>query len=206
MKCICGNEFTVKNYRNTAKNRYCSRACSRKYAIVQVSTDYRNSILEAGGKTCGRCKEFKSLELYNRKGSWYSSICKYCNSLNLKKHHQENPDSYRAKTKKKRGDMKAVVELIRSENPCCVCKESSSACIDFHHIDDKLKDDKLKRTRKSFSESFSSYNKLFNEIEKCAALCANCHRKMHAGEIRVPIIPIDVSGLRSKLSYGRLVL
>lgn len=54
---------------------------------------------------------------------------------------------------------------------CERCSESHPACLDFHHIDPKQKQDVIKLRR-----SISSLKK---EIQKCIVLCANCHRKEH---------------------------
>jgi len=64
---------------------------------------------------------------------------------------------------------------------CSRCGESDGSCLDFHHIDPY---------QKLFNVSAIGYKKSKNtvmaEIAKCAVLCANCHRKLHAGVISSP--------------------
>ena len=45
--------------------------------------------------------------------------------------------------------------------------------IDFHHIDPRKKDFRLSKNQKSFGDSHKK------ELDKCIALCSNCHRKEH---------------------------
>lgn len=62
---------------------------------------------------------------------------------------------------------------------CALCPETEIVCLDFHHLDPSTK---------SFDVSQSARQKkneveIQAEIRKCAVLCANCHRKLHAGAI-----------------------
>lgn len=59
---------------------------------------------------------------------------------------------------------------------CIVCGESTSVCLDFHHIDPSTK---------SATVSSLLFKKAKEEAEKCVVLCANCHRKVHAGLIEL---------------------
>lgn len=61
---------------------------------------------------------------------------------------------------------------------CIICGEHELCCLDFHHICDK-----------EFEISAGtevSLTRLIVEIDKCVVLCANCHRKLHAGKITLP--------------------
>ena len=58
---------------------------------------------------------------------------------------------------------------------CCVCGEKDPCCLDFHHLGDK-----------SFNVGNCNdvtVDTLLKEVSKCIVLCANCHRKLHAGKI-----------------------
>src|ERR1700722_18823321 len=60
---------------------------------------------------------------------------------------------------------------------CELCPESESCCLDFHHKDPEQKDLAVaEAVRNGWS-----IKRLKTEIAKCAVLCANCHRKVHAG-------------------------
>jgi predicted HNH restriction endonuclease len=63
------------------------------------------------------------------------------------------------------------------KSPCIICGESEPVCIDFHHINPIDKEFTIGKHRGKSRESLSK------EISKCVCLCANCHRKVHAGLI-----------------------
>lgn len=60
---------------------------------------------------------------------------------------------------------------------CELCSEKETCCLDFHHLNPKEKD-------LAVAEGIHngwSIERLKEEIAKCAVLCSNCHRKVHAG-------------------------
>ena len=59
---------------------------------------------------------------------------------------------------------------------CSICGESESVCLDFHHRDSE---EKFKEVSRMVGDYSIETTKL--EIDKCDVLCANCHRKRHAG-------------------------
>ena len=76
-----------------------------------------------------------------------------------------------AKTKKQ-----AEYLAFKATLKCEICGESESACLDFHHKDPSEKDNIISQVAKTWS-----LERLKKEIDKCMVLCANCHRKVHAG-------------------------
>jgi predicted HNH restriction endonuclease len=56
----------------------------------------------------------------------------------------------------------------------CSCGESRSACLDFHHRDPSTKVASISKLL-----VLGRLKDLWEEIEKCDVLCANCHRKSH---------------------------
>ena len=69
---------------------------------------------------------------------------------------------------------------------CCVCGENEPECLDFHHIDSSEKDFILSEIKRE------SIGRMKNELNKCACLCANCHRKHHAGKLFAPLVKLDI--------------
>jgi hypothetical protein len=65
---------------------------------------------------------------------------------------------------------------------CIVCGESEPCTFDFHHKDPAQKE----RTISSMAAN-TTWKTLQKEAAKCVVLCANCHRKFHAGVIELPI-------------------
>ena len=64
-------------------------------------------------------------------------------------------------------------------NPACACRATSyvAAELDFHHPGEKESSvSKLKRRPKT---------EIAKEINRCVVLCANCHRRVHAGVLNL---------------------
>lgn len=80
-----------------------------------------------------------------------------------------------------KADVAAQIAEFR-KNGCAVCPEDSTACMDAHHLDPDSKDFSIgNAARQGFSLA-----SLKEELAKCICLCANCHRKFHAGLIELP--------------------
>lgn len=66
---------------------------------------------------------------------------------------------------------------------CVACGELDESCLDFHHLDPKTKTwniaQDLKRHRSHRDEIVDEAKRL------CVVLCANCHARVHAGQIQV---------------------
>ena len=61
---------------------------------------------------------------------------------------------------------------------CHCCNQSFHQNVfDFHHLDPAVKEGKV--------NTFGSFEKCLEEAKKCILVCANCHRLIHAGEIKV---------------------
>jgi hypothetical protein len=59
---------------------------------------------------------------------------------------------------------------------CSVCGYNKcDAALELHHLDPKLKEFQISKSR-SYSKE-----KILSEIKKCVLLCSNCHREVHAG-------------------------
>lgn len=64
---------------------------------------------------------------------------------------------------------------------CGYCK--CNAALDFHHVDESEKEFNL-----SLRGLTRSWKKIKQEINKCILVCANCHREIHAGIIKLPYL------------------
>lgn len=62
---------------------------------------------------------------------------------------------------------------------CQLCPENDPIVLDFHHVKDKCFDvsDGVQR--------LYAWVRIKKEIEKCIVLCSNCHRKFHAGSVKI---------------------
>lgn len=86
--------------------------------------------------------------------------------------------------KKNYGEMKARMRAKKQEimewkrdRGCTVCGETEPWVLDMRHIDPAEKERALgnSATLKTF----------LKEADKCVLLCSNCHRKVHAGVLRL---------------------
>lgn len=72
----------------------------------------------------------------------------------------------------KRGQQ--IIRNYKLAHPC-VCGESDPYALDFHHPDPLIKRE---------IEGRMGLARLLEEMQKCTVMCANCHRKGHAGHAR----------------------
>ena len=136
--------------------------CCKKEYPIQDFA-FKNKILGKRTNFCGVCRKLKSKESYNR-------------------HKQTNLDRNN-KNKKKNFEW---YKNFKSTMKCCVCGESEPECLDFHHIDENEKDTILSSINRE------SIGRMKKELNKCACLCANCHRKHHAGKLNAPLVKLDI--------------
>ncbi len=64
---------------------------------------------------------------------------------------------------------------LKRGKSCVACGESHPACLDFHHINPKLKTGIIRM----LSLYSNDNDRVIKEIKNCILLCANCHRKQH---------------------------
>jgi hypothetical protein len=83
------------------------------------------------------------------------------------------------KNARKRVTLRAIVESAKA-GCSCACGESDPAALDFHHTDPSKKDTAIAKMVSVRCGSAA----LLAEIAKCVIICANCHRKGHAGRPR----------------------
>ena len=84
-------------------------------------------------------------------------------------------------SKEYRAEAKFFVDSVKSKYGCCKCKETEIVCLDFHHL---KPEDKSKEISRMISNG-RAVKALKDEINKCICVCCNCHRKIHAGIIKV---------------------
>jgi hypothetical protein len=100
------------------------------------------------------------------------------------KHYVQYKDKQLAINRENKRIIREKVRFLKEANPCG-CGESAVCCLDFHHIGKKS--DTISRM---LSNTYS-WERLEAELRKCCVLCANCHRKHHAGEkLKFKCVPI----------------
>jgi hypothetical protein len=106
-----------------------------------------------------------------------------------REYHRKYHREWYKKNKEKRirfnkawqNEQKRLYEEYKSTLKCSVCGEDETVCLDFHHRDPNEKEFTIGMVRKNMS-----FENVKKEIDKCDVLCANCHRKVHAGLIDLP--------------------
>lgn len=124
-------------------------------------------------KKCNKDKKEEDFVFRNKIKGIKHSICKDCQKEYKRKHYYNNKDQYYTRNIKTNNKINDYIIKYKQTHPCIICGETAIECLDFHHIQDKLKEIALLKRR-------GSLRKVKEEIEKCVVLCANCHRKVHA--------------------------
>ena len=140
-------------------------------------------------KLCRRCQQPKPSNEYNRNSDYKDGLHLYCRTCTRLRQNfdykKRTPEQKIASNTRKRKYQIELREWISNEvkkDGCCLCGESNPICLDFHHVIQEEKSDWIHRLI-----SLNSRKKLEIELRKCAVVCSNCHRKIHAGIINNPV-------------------
>lgn len=141
-------------------------------------------------KNCSLCKENLPLENFafkNKTLNKRNAMCNECRherqKLSYYKHHEKNLERIK-RNKKQNNEWYLQMKQTMS---CCICGENEPSCLDFHHVDSSSKDFNLSEMR------LLSKRKIVEELNKCSCLCANCHRKYHAGKLFTPLVKLNIT-------------
>lgn len=105
----------------------------------------------------------------------FQSICKSCARAASKRHYARNKAAVIANNVANSKARRDAFQEYKATLQCLICPENDPSCLDFHHKDPNEKDFQVSQIADVSKERFLA------EIAKCAVLCANCHRKLHAG-------------------------
>lgn len=137
-------------------------------------------------KKCSKCKKNKQSSSYNKnklKKDGLQTTCKKCSQITSKQYYADHTDEHRiktlARTRKRRKELKRRINEVKQRLGCSICNESNPCCLDFHHLHPNQK----KFAIGAAPNLVERWEKIVEEIAKCVCICANCHRKTHAGEI-----------------------
>ncbi len=121
-------------------------------------------------KQCSRCGDWKPLEAFHSDGKGGKRAnCSSCKNADNAVWNAEQ----KAETRKLIADARSV--------GCLMCGESDPVVLDFHHRGNVKKDDHVMR----MAGRRISIERVKTELEKCVVLCANCHRRVHAGTAKI---------------------
>lgn len=109
--------------------------------------------------------------------------------INIEKKHayqkvwyEKNKDREIRRIDKRRKEIKEWLDEYKSHCTCTICGENRGFTIEFHHTIDE-KDFEIAAI---VSKGMSLKN-ILKELEKCVPLCANCHRGVTLGIIKLYI-------------------
>lgn len=141
-------------------------------------------MLKSKAKICTRCKIKKDFHAFSTRKlakDGLASWCRTCFKENWQQRYYDNHEHYRkshntSRTKIREENARKVFDYL-AEHHCINCGESDPIVLEFDHRD---KDAKIENISNLILNS--SWQRIKNEIEKCDALCANCHRRKSAAQ------------------------
>lgn len=127
-------------------------------------------------KQCKTCLDVKPLTEFYTNGKQtsgkqkYKPLCIPCEENNRRSFVEEK--------------RRILYELFGDS--CSICGyDKCSAALEFHHVDPSVKENKPS----SLINNYSTVERMLAEVDKCILVCANCHREIHAGLLKVSAQP-----------------
>lgn len=142
-------------------------------------------------KICSKCNQELDESFFafiNKASGSRHYQCDPCRRETAKKSYTKHRDKVISKSTDRNNKSREWFRELKKSLSCCVCGESDSACLDFHHMDPSQKLFEV-----GMSPARTSKKRMVEEINKCACLCANCHRKYHADRLNAPLVKLDIT-------------
>ena len=133
-------------------------------------------------KTCSRCKQDKPLDEFHKSSRMkdgLQSSCKSCMAESYNRSRKQKQSHYQDVARQRQQKNVDLMREWKENKGCQECGENFGPCLELHHVDPSEKEDHPS------SLAYQSFNAFLQEAEKCVVLCANCHRKVHAGKINL---------------------
>lgn len=141
-------------------------------------------------KQCKKCGETKPIEQFSTNGIYkgkvyYIGECKICYNARKRTNNSIKLNIPISSARPLGSEaIKEDMVLDRKKDGCSVCGYNEYMfCIDLHHIDSSTKHPALKVRSASIRKL--SIPDLAEELKLVIPLCAMCHRKVHAGIIKL---------------------
>lgn len=135
-------------------------------------------------KRCSACKTKKPLAEFAKNRSRKDGLqtsCRPCDRERARRYYRENGVRMRAQivasSARSRAAKRAWVRKHKAEHGCRFCEEDEPVALDLHHRDGTVKEFSIGA---GVAKDFG-WDRLRAEVAKCDVVCANCHRKFHAG-------------------------
>lgn len=114
-------------------------------------------------KICSKCGKELPIDQFNwrdKKKGTRRAECKICHSSYMKQKYQEK---------------KNIVQELKSQCRCAKCGDNRGYVLEYHHVNPEEKENTIAR----LTSNNYTLDKVYDEIQKCIVLCANCHREFH---------------------------
>lgn len=170
-QCGCGLKTPIAQRTNMKKNHV--RGYPTHFALGHHMRKEKQGLLNQGLKCCTWCKTVKPLsEFYHVKSSYdgFANACRVCTDAHSTERRINNRESGRA------------LMAEAHATGCVVCGETDSVVLDFHHLKPLGRQKQSERVSALVSRG-KPLKTVRAEIAKCVVICANCHRRLHAGTI-----------------------
>lgn len=110
-------------------------------------------------KWCNKCERYLTITNFDKQANGLKSQCKNCIKYRQKRNRRNNKQT--------------MVDYLGGQ--CANCGYNDCiAALDFHHTNPKTKTMELNRKIECLLTK-----EIYNELDKCTLLCANCHRTIH---------------------------
>lgn len=132
-------------------------------------------------KVCNKCQKEKENDQFHSSKRTTDGLfvyCKQCRKEYDQKRHDKLRPQILVQKKKRKKELGEWLAAYKAKISCVKCGFSHPAAIDFHHRDANDK----RITIGDIKSQGLSIKYLQEEIDKCDALCANCHRILHYNE------------------------
>lgn len=136
-------------------------------------------------KICSKCKVPKSASNFHknkRKNDGLQNICKSCakerDALSYATNESRRQLIKSTRTRKTSSNRQFLARYKRFIG-CQNCGEKEPVVLDLHH------DNAASKEGDPSNLCGRSRKRLKDEVRKCIVLCANCHRKVHAGLLKI---------------------
>jgi hypothetical protein len=93
-------------------------------------------------KVCSKCKKSKLLKEFAVKSvapDGRQSFCKKCLAKIMKIRYSKNPEIFKKTNEKVRSHVSEYINKLKEKMGCKFCLEKEPICLDFHHIEKKVK-------------------------------------------------------------------
>lgn len=133
-------------------------------------------------KQCSKCKANKESTEFFKNANTSDGLARQCKSCAKEYTHRPGVmEKYATRGRLYYAKQAALLAEYKNGLSCTFCGESEPPCLEFHHVDPTVKDFGI-------AEMIGQYgwDKISSELKKCVCVCANCHRKIHAGILQCP--------------------